>query len=308
MKFKCDYELGEPLSPSQQEESLPEMMVALYTRFDYLNDQLKLHSEVGEEALMDGTLGRILIGISDTVIGLANTLKTNVFKSLRTLKRSELREFYESNYTKVHNVEGQPIDRYLKKNVVVPSGMVVPYHKAISDLELLHSNLAGITLTKMAEVAFTNIFKSYSRGDAKALDLATNIANMIQARLKLVDNDMVQFNKDFSGGRTTTVPFIKAYPSMQIFTDVRVKLLDDEQYLRNVSLVTDSVEVMEKALTNTIDLIRKTEATVNRDFVQAVADASLGTAKVVDIYGTAALRQAALEHNHILVINSLYSK
>jgi len=299
MKFKN----GQNASISDREITDMQQLLA---RLTYWQDELDALDATAMEGMIDSGLGRILIGITDTFIGLGNTFKTNAFKFLKDLKRSELKEYVESHALKVSSVEKLSFDQVMDMPVYAPYGMGVTYQSATSNIAAVYDNLQAYSLSNIGLTAFTNIFKSFSRADNKAAEQLNNlrklVANSIANSSKFVDASDV----DFSGTNQNRVPFKKCYGSMAELAVVKTTLLDYDQQLEDCGKIQVNVSQMGDALNGTIELISSNEATVDKDFVSSLGEVAMNMAKLMDVYSRMALRHSAMEHNHVLNINTIY--
>jgi len=281
---------------------------AVHARLQYWNDELVALDGVAMEGMMDSSLGRIVIGITDTVMGLVNTFTTNLTRFNKDLKRSELQEFCDSNMLKVSSIESVSYDQLMAKTFPVPSGMIVDYPTAVGHIGAIYDNLTAVALVNMAQIAFTNVFKSFSRGDTRANQQISNLLKMLENKMKECGPLISASDKDFSGKNTTVVKFTKLFPSMADMKKTRERMLSLDVYLQQGGKLNREMETISSALDGTVELITKNEDTVDRTFVESLAKAATVTAQLLEAYSQTAFRHMALEHNFILLINQAYAK
>ena len=299
MKFKN----GQNASISDREIA---DMPQLIARLTYWQDELDALDVTAMEGMIDSGLGRILIGITDTFIGLGNTFKTNVFKFLKDLKRSELKEYVESHALKVSSVEKLSFDQVMDMPIYAPYGMGVTYQSATSNIASVYDNLQAYSLSNIGLTAFTNIFKSFSRSDNKAGEQLNNLRKLVATSIAASSKFVDASDSDFAGTNQSRIPFKKCYASMAELISVKTTLLDYDKQLEDCGKIQANVSQMGDALNGTVELISSNEATVDKDFVSALGEVAMSMAKLMDAYSRVALRHSALEHNHVLNINTIY--
>lgn len=264
--------------------------------------------EASQEALNGNVLGRAFVSVADSFIGILNTFRTNLTKFPKALKRSELREFVNSNVLKVRTVNGFTFDKVMKQQMFVPANMNVVYVVGCQDILDAYNKLNATNLANTAEVAFTNVFKSLSREDGKAGQLVASANAVVGRTIKAAQPVIEKCQNDFKDGAVTNVDFVKAYQTMEEFRMTQSALLDMESHLQGIAGLEASVTRIENVLKSICSIIEANDAVMAKADVMALGELAKGTALVFEAQSMAATRQLALEHNTVLNINKLYDK
>lgn len=276
-----------------------------------IDDQLKYLSTVdmsSQEALNSNIFGRGFVSIADTFIGLMQTFKTNVFKFPKSLKRSEIKEFIESNTLKVKTVNCITFDKVLNLKINVPANMSVTYAEALTTLTEVYVKLNALNTAKMVDLSLVNILKSLTNEDKKVTNLISSSASVIGKTVEVSSPIVAVCQKNFAGSNVRPIEFSKAFASMEEFRQVQIALLDNEIRLQNVNDLKNFIEHIEETLKSICNLIQSNQEIMQKQDVNALGNTAKGLALIFEAYSMTATRQMALEHNIILCINDIYSK
>ena len=273
-----------------------------------LNTTIKMLDGYGvsEEGLGTGLL-KVFIGATDLFLKIGNTFKTNILKFYKSLKRSELRFYWESHMLLCKTVEAQPITKFMNETIHVPTGMVKGYSDTIAYVEkvfsvvdinnyaeAIHKELLDIRrqLTRNQEV-----YKQGFKGTAQS-------AALREANLRKVIQEQTNY---FVDKEIDKMVFNKAFKSMQDLNSCRGKLLEMEKYLAQTDSMVKLIDNIDMVIGDITGYLSD-DKEVNKLFIEQLAQTIRFLATAFDIYGTYAIRQMALEHNLILTYEILYKK
>lgn len=269
--------------------------------------QLDAYDESSQEALNSNAFGRAFVSLADTFSGILHTFKTNLLKFPKTLKRSELREFIESNSLKTKTVNGLTYDKVLKMKVSSPSALKVTYATACESISTAYVKLNAVNLAKLTDTTLTNVYKSLSREDSKAGQLIGSAATIIGNTVNSTAPVVAVCQKDFSGAISGSIDFVQAYKTMEEFRQVQTALLNMEDRLQSVADLNEHVTHIESLLKSICDIIIANEALMQKTDVVSLGTVAKGLALIFEAYSMAASRQMTLEHNTVININNLYA-
>lgn len=269
-----------------------------------------------DESLNNNVLGRIFVSITDTFVGLLNTFKTNVFKFTKALKRSELREYVESNRLKTSVVNRLPYAKLSPVYVNIPANMQGTYLEAVTAIAALYVKLNAVSTAKTTLASFNKIFSSLTTKDPNAkkelLDTNTLLANIIKTSKPAV----VECQNQFSQKLVAKKPYGNVFKTVKEFQTVTTELLSLESRLQDVSTLVDVIGQIETVLKGITTALSDPKAApeagekpqLDQASLMVLGECAKGLALIFDSYGLATTRQMQLEHNHVLNFDLLYSQ
>lgn len=270
-------------------------------------------SMLGDGTGMEGLAGgmpKIIVGIIDVFLRIGNTFKTNIAKFHKKLKRSEIRYFTESNRMKVSKVEDTPYARFVKLQVDKPTGMSCTFKDAITNIEEIYklADAHGTILPFMKTLesvesmldSNNNTINNTLSGLVRQADMKSKLlATAIKENRKLLDDKRSK----------TMYEFNQAYANMPEFVLVRSKLTDMEEQLSDTIKISDTLTSSDSQLTSLITYLEDNDnKLITRQLVDNILKVVTIVGNNIDTHGRTAMQQMALEHNHILNINSMYKK
>ena len=261
------------------------------------------------EGFQTSLVAKIFIGVIDTFIGLLNTFRTNAFKCASKLKRSELREFVESNRLKTSVVFGLNYDSIKDREIDVPSRMIGDYTSVIGLINAVYNRSNALPLAKQFRSSAAEALVLMSAGDeAKfiAAEIET-LANTIAKSFNAVKQAAIECQKSFSGPNAMTRPFETLFKSKTSLQNDVKSLLDMEYRLKEVAPLVKTIEEIEPVLHSILKVVDSIDVPPAKLMCKAFGDAAKNIALVFDAYGMAATRQMAVEHNIILGMNRMYA-
>ena len=271
----------------------------------YRNYIRALDIPASNEGLGTGLL-KVFIGVTDTFLKVGNTFKTNVFKFYKSLKRSEMRYYFESHTTMCLKVEGVPITTVSGLDVPIPSGMKGTYQNAVLSMEQVYGSLDMISFAQGTLASLIDLRRKLMRSE-EYKNTMVPMENIMNQRAKSLPQMRLMLDKVFTNQKTPlTTNFTNVYKSMKEFKDVRVGLLDMEKYLADVNKMVNLVDDTNTVLADIISYLSE-DSEVDKTMVASMINIVKFLANSYDLYGVTSTRQMAVEHNHIGSIGQIWS-
>ena len=266
--------------------------------------QMFVKEEISNEGIGTGLL-KAFFSTVDIFGKVCNSFKTSVFKFYKSLKRSEMRYYYESNLTKVKYTEDQPFVKFMDLDVTVPTGMTGSYEHATTSLDVMYKALDLMSIAYEANQAFVDIRRMITRNE-KYQDKINTLRNNIVNRLNVVNNQIKTVNSVFTtNNKLSSAKFKSVYASMQDFKNTRINLLNMEDYLNDTSKLINQIDEADAVLADITNYLSE-DSELNKDFVSKLIDVVKYMATAYDYYGINVSRQMAVEHNHINSITTAW--
>ena len=266
--------------------------------------QIFVNEEISNEGIGTGLL-KAFFSTVDIFGKVCNSFKTSVFKFYKSLKRSEMRYYYESNLTKVKYTEDQPFVKFMDLDVTVPTGMTGSYENATTSLNVMYKALDLMSIAYEANQAFVDIRRMITRNE-KYQDKINTLRNNIVNRLNVVNNQIKTVNSVFTtNNKLSSAKFKAVYASMQDFKNTRINLLNMEDYLNDTSKLINQIDEADAVLADITNYLSE-DSELNKDFVSKLIDVVKYMATAYDYYGINVSRQMAVEHNHINSITTAW--
>lgn len=302
-----------------------------------------LHAEWKRNGSTEG-LTNFALATVDVFGRMANNLKTLVFRSFRSLKRSELRAFSESNMARVAALEKLHYGMLNTTKVYIPNHMVVTYPAAVTMLQDAYRTANAVNVLTAAIRELGVLQTALLRGSLSVeqvtgelnTDRETQIREATAEMLKrlqgielLMGEDPIQradelttsiFSMvkpaengstvviDTTGNEVEMADFSKMFRSMEEFRLLRKNLLDLEEQLLNVNKVERLTQEMDTLAKN----IQRTISSGNRvppaEIVEALARYVRRIAVCISYQGYANAAQMVLEHNLCLSYSALFNR
>jgi hypothetical protein len=259
---------------------------------------------VGTEGFSD-TIYRAFVAVIDTFGQLLMTFKTNITKFYESLKRSEIKAYSESNMLKVSTVEKKGFHDVMNVEVDIPSGLNGSVMEGVNAVQGVYDALKLKEAVEIVRHQLDGMYRAMTRGEDYSVQFNAMIQHFYQTK-EHVTQALDVANKVFVKESTEKVPFSQAYASMEEFRLVRRKLMDMEKYPQAVSNYVNDMESMDKILKNVVSFVSSNKDKLDDAVVKSLAGFVRILADYYEIYGMNVSRQMALEHNHIVVIDTLY--
>ena len=273
-----------------------------------LDTTLRMLDEYGvsEEGIGTGLL-KVFIGVTDLFLKVGNTFKTNIFKFYKSLKRSELRFYWESHMLLCKTVEGQPITKFMNLQVPIPTGMVAGYSDTIDYIDNVFKTIDLKNYGEAIYKELLDIRRQMTRSQETYKQGFKGTSDSAVLREQTVRKVIAEQAKYFVDRQVSLMPFNKAFKSIQDLNSCRDKLLKMEKYLGQTDSMVKLVDDID-VLVGDITGYLSEDSEVDKVFISQLASTIRFLATAFDIYGTYAMRQMATEHNIILTYETLYKK
>jgi len=244
----------------------------------------------------------MVVYIADCIIKLFNNFKTTIFKFYKTLKRTELRYYAESNALKLKQIFSVPYTDMADVEVDIPRGLVKPYK---------------VVTNNLIEILTVLDMKNRSEGFlSKIMDLeqkvTTNSDLSMSKKLGSVEDISViqktynEVTKCFSNSeRALKKKFSKVFEDDNCFEDTYNLLLNSETFDYEVSTIHNNLEKCEKRILNVVDYIKKNKTELNKSDILDLSKSTMTLAKIFDMYGNCILNKQKVEHNFVYVLNAI---
>lgn len=305
-KFNCDMTVGQLFTYCEEicVETQSNESVYSWNSKEYLLaikqlDALKtfVNDEISNEGIGTGLL-KVFFSTVDVFGKVCNSFKTSVFKFYKSLKRSEMRYYYESNLTKVKYTEDQPFIKFMELDVTVPTGMSGSYENATTSLSGLYNALDLLSIAYEVNKTLVDIRRMITRNE-RYQDKINTLRNNINNRLTVVNTQLKSVNNVFTANnKIHSVKFKSVYASMQDFKSTRINLLNMEEYLSNTAKLINQIDEADAVLADITNYLTD-DSELNKEFVSKLIDVVKFMATAYDYYGINVSRQMAVEHNHI---------
>ena len=251
------------------------------------------------------SLLKVVTSVTDTFLMVANNFKTNFTKFYKGVKRAEIRAFYESNMLMCKRVEDRDYTTVMDVQMNIPTGMVSPYAAA---LQLIQDNYTALDIKSYAD-SMLNELKSVRQAicNERGSSLTSFApARQTASRENIVKDVAKRQEKVYSDRRTDlTKPFKAVYSSMEDFRKTRTTLMDMEPNLQSTLGINDSIDEISMILGD-VTTYMTDDTSIGGKFVSELAQCVRLSGTLFDVYGQTAMRQMALEHNHILNYSTIY--
>lgn len=282
-------------------------MERIITRLRMYSACSEAYTDPSQEGFVSG-VQKLLIGVGDLLGKLTFTFKANTTRFYKDLKRSEITEFSESHLLKISKVENASFEVFMDQTVAGPSGMKTDYKTAIVALSNLYTALDIVPTLDQYNDAFSSVFRALVQESGAQESIITQLAATQAPKLPKATAAYRVFNDCFSKlDHNGMEKFSIAYKSMADFREVRTMLLNMEVQLQSIGGVYASLKDAESKIDAIISFLNKSNMPITPTFVKHLADEVGYLATLLDMTAVANTAQSALEHNHIVVINSLYN-
>ena len=258
------------------------------------------------EALNSNIFGKVFVAIVDTFSGIALTFKSNMVNMTKAIKRSELHEFRDSNRLKIRTVNSIDYSRLVGFKVDVPANLNETYPETVKILADAYIKFNTDSISKLMLSAFTEIFKSMTEGTGKAASIIDKYFRIVNATTHVVKPAYERLAACFNGKFEKQLPFEQVFYTMTEYVQCMDSLLDLEPRLQEARDVRETVEGQERILKGILDFCQDHQETLDKNDLTKFGETIKDVALIMDAYHVAVMRQLALEHNYILMTNSIY--
>lgn len=251
------------------------------------------------------TLVNIGTGIVDTFGKVVLTFKSNMLNILKDTKRTELRNWHDSNVTKWMMLSKLPYSSFMNTKIPIPSGMDMTYMDAVTHLSKAYTlndmPLLSQMFAKLVQQGYTKMQSAPQDLDAAPLRhmLATISQHEPQLKLHL---DKLVFEHTTKDGSVPAKQVIRSTAELSANFD---NLLTMEKNVLSVAELLNECEQTNRQLGTMFALPNADK--IPKDYVEALAALTRAIAMRYDAFATTAAIQMAVEHNYVLSLDALFA-
>ena len=279
-------------------DSFNDVAIALQHHYEFIST---CNFDVATESV-GSVITNALVYIADCIIKLLNNFKTTIFKFYKTLKRTELRYYVESNTLKLKQILSVPYTDMADIEVDIPRGMVKPYK---------------VTTNNLIEILTVLDMKNRSEGFlSKIMDLeqrVTSNSDLTQSKklgqvedISIIKKTYNEATKCFNtNDRTLKKKFSKVFEDDNCFEDSLNLLLNSETFDYEVSTINNNLEKCSEHMLNIVDFVKKNKTDLVKSDILDLSNSAMTIAKLFDMYGSCILDKQKVEHNFVLVLNAI---
>ena len=260
-----------------------------------------------QEGLNSNFIGRFFVSLCDTLLGICTTLTTNVTKVTKSIKRSELHEFIDSNRVKVSVVDKIPFSKLVGFQIDIPANLHGTYKDAIKNIAQLYIRLNALNVAKMNSSSLTKIYTSLTNGDAATAGIVREMFKLMETSMKSVAPAVAECQKNFSGKFQEKAKFEDVFSSKEEWVECQKLMLDLEPRLQEVRTVRELTEQMESTLKNICTFMTDNPDKLSQQDLTMFGETVKRLALAMDGFNLAVTRHLALEHNYVIMINGIYA-
>ena len=281
-----------------KEDSFNDIAIARQHHYEFIST---CNFDVATESV-GSVITNALVYIADCIIKLLNNFKTTIFKFYKTLKRTELRYYVESNTLKLKQILSVPYTDMVDVEVDIPRGMVKPYK---------------VTTNNLIEILTVLDMKNRSEGFlSKIMDLeqrVTSNSDLTQSKklgqvedISIIKKTYNEVTKCFNtNDRTLKKKFSKVFEDDNCFEDSLNLLLNSETFDYEVSTINNNLEKCSEHMLNIVDFVKKNKTDLVKSDILDLSNSAMTIAKLFDMYGSCILDKQKVEHNFVLVLNAI---
>ena len=263
-------------------------------------------AEASTEGLNSNIFGRLFVSLADSLIGVVTTFGSNIARINKSLKRSELHEFIDSNRLKVKTVDGISFDRLVGFKVDCPAHLDGTYKNAIQKVSDVYIRLGTLNTARLMDSSITNIFKSVTCADGKTSQLVADISKTVAGIMKGATPAITAAQQAFSGKFEQKVPFESIFSNKEEWNECAVLMRDLEPRLQEAREIHKLVQSMETTLRNVCNYMSDNPDKIGKNEITQFGETIKNVALIMDGYNLAVTRHLSLEHNYVLMINDIY--
>ena len=197
---------------------------------------------------ISGFIKNTFSSVINTLGHITNLFKTAVFNGWRDFKRSELKEYTESNVASVFRIRRMDYYAIRNINLDIPNGMKTSYLKSVKSLLDCLNAMDMPTRSKVLYSSAEKILSSLRNGNA-AFASAINDASRDYADSKNVERLFYETEKHFTTQTSIKkATYEKAFESLAGFNQVLDDVLDAEDNFTAVAMVNDRLKDLEQTI------------------------------------------------------------
>lgn len=254
------------------------------------------------DASMEGTA---LLTVLDFFGRIFNSLMTTLTKFWKSVKRGELKKYYQDHMATVNSIESKNIDNPIfETSIDIPSGMSCSYYEAIRFLEVVFDTIDLKPLLKTIRHILNQFLTNVEREHDVTVQVGS-FASLMSSKKNYVLQTTEEMKKKFSGNTSPTRQFRDEFKSVGELTNVRKKIIEVEKTVEQVKSISDLESDIEKIIT---EIEHSKNTTIISQSAMSLADSASTLAKTVDLFGMGIMNLMAVAHNYTLIYSKLRKK
>lgn len=242
----------------------------------------------------------ILTAIGNVSIHLANLVKTNIFKFYKSLKRTEIVYYNESNKISMLRIWSCSEDELKDMVLPFPNGFKTTYLDA---LDKTYTALDVLDITTRAQIAITvstNILNGLKHGGMMSDIIASGITSVDTTKVKIpVDLALkcIDDTKNTSREERTFTQLFGNVATMKLCND---KAISFTKHVDQTNLVHKKLAICSDITNEIVKTIERTAGQgVNKADVENIAQIAYVLADTFDMFAQCLLQFHKLEHNQV---------
>lgn len=252
---------------------------------------------VAQEGLADG-ITRMFTGVLNTLMHVVHTFKTNTTKFYKTLKRTELVYFKESNEVTVRRIFNFDYEMMSGLEIPVPNKMTGTYKDVTTKTVNFLSSLDMETRSSLF-VKQTDQLRDRVLSGEEGLDSLIQIA---PEDLPILTKTFKTLNLCFVGPSSPRKRLSDVLPSKEEMKEVYNLLLNSADFQYGVQRVEANLDSSTKNLNDILAFLQKNTGTLTKRDLMDLSTVAMFYAKVFDMYGVAVQDLSRVEHNFVDIL------
>jgi hypothetical protein len=215
-----------------------------------------------------------------------------------------MRLFVDGNHFLCKSVEQTPFTAFMNRDVDIPTGMITTYANSVEYVKAVYDQIDALNYgSNVLGVLKELRYKMYNNqlNTSSGFSPANQVVEK-ERILKWAAAAQAKCYKDH--GAAPKMKFKAAYASMEEFSGIKDELLNMEDKLQNVNKFVDQMDDISLVIGDMTNHIENNP--MPPTFVKGLSDGVRVVGACFDLYGQTAMRQMALEHNHIINYINLY--
>ena len=286
-----------------------DIVTSLDTEYTFKELELKLEATYKSIILSDFTkigsedfgnaITRFFAGIGNILFHMIHTFKTNIFKFYKTLTRTELVYYKESNELSFRRILNCDYEMVKELSVPVP-------HKFNSTYLIATQNILDF-LDTLDLKARLNLYEKHVE-DLKNKVLSSDIHSddLIIMPIEDLPGITTKFkitNNNFNGSFVREKKFKEVFTSpTDLSATVDFLLNKGADYQYEVSSIMSSLDSIANEFDTILSFLQKNKGTMSKNQLMDLSKLTMGLAKFFDMYGVVIQDLSKVDHNTIEVL------
>ena len=258
-----------------------------------------------KQSLAYSTEGTALLTVLDFFGRIFNSLMTSLTKFYKSVKRGELKKFYQDHMATINAIESKNIDDDMFNiQIDIPSGMNTSYSDAIRFLSDVFETLNLESLLKTILKILNQFLTNIEREKDVTVQVGS-FASLMSSKKNYVVRTSEEMKNKFSSNNISTRAFKKEFKSVGELAAVRKMIMNTESAIEQVQSVSKIESNIERVIS---DIESSKSVTIIPQFATSLADSASILAKVVDLFGMGIMNLMSIAHNYTLIYGKLRKK